>query len=189
MIETHKIQDAVNVLKTGGIIAYPTEFCFGLGCDPQNIKAIERLLSIKQRRKEQGVILIAADVKQINHYADLDAVPDLALIKQTWPGPNTWILPALNSVTNWVKGTHSTIALRIPGYDLCRNLCQEFGGAIVSTSANRHGQESLLDASTVQAEFADQIDFILDAPVQFGAPQTSQKASTIRDAMTGKQLR
>lgn len=186
---SNNIIDAVSALRDGGVIAYPTEYCFGLGCDPQNQKAIERLLNIKQRQKDQGVILIAANIEQVSDYADLDTLPDLDLLSRSWPGPNTWLIPAQDSVSTWVRGTHSTIAMRIPSYAVCRQLCREFGGALVSTSANRHGQESLLNAESVNIEFGDEVDFVLDLPVQFQPSQTSAKASTIRDAITGKQLR
>ena len=189
MTHIQKINNAVSVLRAGGIIAYPAEYCFGLGCDPQNSHAIKRLLAIKRRKKEQGVILIASDLQQINGYADFEKVPDPAAVTQSWPGPNTWVLPAHNAVSNWVKGGHDSVAMRISDYALCRQLCDEFGGAIVSTSANRHGQNSLLDADSVVAEFGNEVDYILDAPVQFHASPTSHTASIIRDAMTGKQLR
>lgn len=183
------IIDAVSILRDGGLIAYPTEYCFGLGCDPQNNKAIERLLNIKQRQKDQGVILIAANIEQVSDYANLESLPDLDLISRSWPGPNTWLIPAQDSVSTWIRGQHSTVAMRIPSYAVCRQLCREFGGAVVSTSANRHGQDSLLDAASVNAEFADEVDFVLDMPIQFRPSQGSAKASIIRDAVTGKKLR
>lgn len=188
MANAKKINDAVTVLRAGGVIAYPTEYCFGLGCDPQNNDAMERLLLIKQRKKEQGVILIAANIKQISDYADLALVPDVESVTQTWPGPNTWVLPVRKTVSDWVKGHHSSIAMRIPAYQLCQDLCSEFGGALVSTSANRHGQESLLTAESVLSEFANDVDYLLDAPIQNASP-VDVKASTIRDALTGIKLR
>jgi len=185
----NKINDAVSALRTGGVIAYPTEYCFGLGCDPQNTQAIDRLLAIKQRQKEQGVILIAANIEQISDYADLSLVPDIARVSESWPGPNTWVLPVKASVSSWVKGDHSSIAMRVSGYDLCQQLCIEFGAAIVSTSANRHGQNALLDAESVLAEFTNEVDYVLDASTQFDPSKTGLKASAIRDAITGEQLR
>lgn len=183
------LSNAVKALQLGGVIAYPTEYCFGLGCDPQNIKAIEKLLKIKQRQKEQGVILIAANIEQVTDYAKLDVIPNFDSIKESWPGPNTWILPAQESVSNWVKGRHSSIAMRISAYDFCQQLCDEFGGAIVSTSANRHGQASKLDAHSVKLEFGDAVDYVCDIPIQFESSADTPKASTIRDAMTGEILR
>jgi L-threonylcarbamoyladenylate synthase len=186
---SNNIADAISALNVGGVIAYPTEYCFGLGCDPKNHSAIARILNIKRRHKEQGVILIAANIEQVSNYADLNLLPDLDLITGSWPGPNTWLLPARDSVTSWVRGSHSSVAMRIPSYALCRQLCYDFEDALVSTSANRHGQNSLLDAESVNLEFGDEIDLILDMPVQHQPSHGTSKASTIRDAITGKQLR
>lgn len=178
------INDAVIALRAGGVIAYPTEYCFGLGCDPTNSAAIERLLAIKQRQAQQGVILIAADLQQVEQWGDLSAAPLRVKIEQSWPGPNTWLLPARESVSEWVRGSHPTIAMRIPDHPVCQNLCQAFGGAIVSTSANRHGQAALLDAASVSADMGDELDYIIQAPV--GA---ATAASTIRSGITGELIR
>ena len=178
------ISNAVDALRKGGVIAYPTEHCFGLGCDPRNHGAIERLLNIKQRKKDQGVILIAETLKQVSDYADLDSVPLIDQVKSSWPGPNTWLLPVNNNVSNWVRGKHETIAMRISSHLVCQQLCNEFAHALVSTSANRHGEDALLNASDVYAEFNDELDYIVDLPVG-GA----SKPSLIRNSLTGEQLR
>ncbi len=179
-----EISNAVNVLRAGGVIAYPTEYCFGLGCDPRNEQALEKLLAIKGRKKDQGVILVAANIDQVADYALLDNVPLLQQVKDSWPGPNTWILPTKPTVSSWVKGLHTSIAMRVSAHPVCQQLCLEFDHAIVSTSANRHGQDALLLASDVLEQFANDLDYIVDLKVG-GADQ----ASTIRDAMSGKQLR
>ena len=179
-----QLTEAVKVLRAGGVIAYPTEYCFGLGCDPRNQASVERLLQIKQRAATQGVILIAADLTQIEDYAELDALTRLAEIQASWPGPNTWLLPTKANVPTWVRGKHTTIAMRIPGHTLSRALCREFGHAIVSTSANRHGQPALLTTEGVVAELGDELDLVVDAPVGGSA-----SASTIRDAISGQILR
>jgi len=99
-----KIKQAVVALNAGGVIAYPTEYCFGLGCDPKNEQAIRRLLKIKQRQPEQGVILIASSVEQLDEYVDLKSSLMVDDVLASWPGPNTWILPARPTVSSWVKG-------------------------------------------------------------------------------------
>lgn len=178
------IRHAVTALRSGGVIAYPTEYCFGLGCDPRNIEAVARLLDIKQRKAEQGVILIAANIEQVSCYAELENLSSLRQITDSWPGPNTWVIPAKPAVSNWLRGMHTSIAMRISDHPVCLSLCREFDHPIVSTSANRHGQEALLTAVDVGQEFADQLDYIVDAPVG-GATQ----ASTIRDAISGQIFR
>ena len=178
------ISNAVDALRKGGVIAYPTEHCFGLGCDPRNHSAIERLLNIKQRKKDQGVILIAETLKQVSDYADLDNVPLIDQVKNSWPGPNTWLLPVNDKVSSWVRGKHKTIAMSISSHLVCQQLCNEFAHALVSTSANRHGEDALLNANDVYAEFNDELDYIVDLPVG-GA----SKPSVIRNSLTGEQLR
>ncbi|MFT6407193.1 MAG: L-threonylcarbamoyladenylate synthase [Arenicella sp.] len=178
------IQHAVAALRSGGVIAYPTEYCFGLGCDPRNTTALARLLKIKQRKKEQGVILIASTIEQISYYAELGDLVRLKEITDSWPGPNTWVLPAKDTVSNWVRGEHCSVAMRISDHAVCLSLCREFGHPIVSTSANRHGRDALLSAADIIEEFADELDYVIDASV--GDATT---ASTIRDAITGQQFR
>ncbi|MGK0375237.1 MAG: L-threonylcarbamoyladenylate synthase [Arenicella sp.] len=178
------LQQAVTALRDGGIIAYPTEYCFGFGCDPRNAQAVGRLLEIKQRKAEQGLILIAADLEQASVYANLNELERLKQITDSWPGPNTWLIPAKESVSHWIRGKHASVAMRISDHPICLSLCHEFGHAIVSTSANRHGQDALLCAADVSREFAQVLDYIVDAPVG-----SATQASRIRDAITGQQLR
>jgi L-threonylcarbamoyladenylate synthase len=179
-----QISNAVSALRSGGVIAYPTEYCFGLGCDPRDTDALGRLLKIKQRKKDQGVILIAADITQVAQYAEMRGLERFDQIENSWPGPNTWVLPAKESVSTWVRGKHSSIAMRVSSHACCLALCDEFGHPIVSTSANRHGQDALLTAADVIKEFGPELDFVVNAPVGDAAA-----ASTIRDAISGEQLR
>jgi len=123
-------------------------------------------------------------IKGLSEYASLDGLSRIDEIIGSWPGPNTWLLPAKDSVSSWVKGTHTSIAIRVSDHVICHSLCLEFGHPIVSTSANRHGHDALLNSDDVAREFSHELDFVLDAPV--GA---SNSASTIRDAITGEKLR
>ena len=178
------IQQAVSVLRADGVIAYPTEYCFGLGCDPRSERAVQRLLEIKRRDKSQGVILIAANSTQVQHYADLDSLASKEQVLASWPGPNTWLLPAKASVSQWVRGDHSTIAMRVPDHALCLALCEEFDHPIVSTSANRHAQPAHLNAKDISVDMGGEVDMIIDASLG-GA----SSASTIRHAISGEILR
>lgn len=179
-----QIEHATEVLIAGGVIAYPTEYCFGLGCDPRNNAAVEKLLAIKRRKAEQGVILIAANLEQVGLYADLAALPKLEHVTSSWPGPNTWLLPALSSVPSNIRGRHTSVAMRIPAHQCCLDLLISYGHPIVSTSANRSGEKEHLSADSVRRDIGVECDFIIDAPVG-GA----LRASVIRDALTGKTLR
>ena len=171
-------------MRQGGVIAYPTEYCFGLGCDPTNREAVKRLLAIKQRSPEQGLIVIAADQPQVELLVDLAGSPQYQEVINSWPGPTTWILPSRSGVSELVTGQYQTLAIRICGLPLARDLCSEFGSAIVSTSANRHKEAPLLTASAVRTELGDDLDYILDASVG-----EATASSQIRDGQSGEYLR
>lgn len=179
-----EVDASIDALRAGGVIAYPTEFCFGLGCDPRDEEALIRLLKIKRRDMSQGVILIAANVAQIESYADLGSLPNKREILASWPGRNTWLLPARSTVPSWITGQHDSVAMRVPDHPLCRQLCEAFGHPLVSTSANRHAEAAHTDVRELRSDLGDQIDVIIDAPLG-GAGA----ASTIRDAISGEVLR
>ncbi|MFT7525131.1 MAG: L-threonylcarbamoyladenylate synthase [Arenicella sp.] len=178
------LSEAVAVLKSGGVIAYPTESCFGLGCDPMNRQAVARILAIKKRAVTQGVILIASDVDQVNAYTDLASAPLLESILASWPGPNTWLLAKRGAVPDWLSGEHTTIAMRVTAHQTSRQLCKSYAAAIVSTSANRHGRPALTDIDSLRSEMGSELDYILDASIG-----SDPAPSLIRDATTGQQLR
>lgn len=179
-----QIEEAVTVLKAGGIIAYPTEAVFGLGCDPRNEAALERLLQIKQRPAHKGLILIAAHFDQLAGYISPLNAEILAHILPTWPGPYTWILPALPEVSPLLRGEHASLAVRISAHPVCQALCQQFNHPIVSTSANPATQTPARDLATLDHYFADQVELALDLPL---GQQTNP--SEIRDALTGQVIR
>lgn len=193
MDTAQQISQAVKMLKAGGVIAYPTEHCFGLGCDPQNKTAVERLLKIKQRKADQGLILVAADLYQVDAYVEfsgsaLISTEQKKLIRESWPGANTWLLPvtsdASKEVTQWVRGKHQSVAMRVSAHQVCMALCREFSGAVVSTSANRHGQPAHLNAADVAMDMKSELDYIIDAPVG-----GDSRPSTIRDGITADLIR
>ena len=175
---------AADVLRSGGLIAYPTEHCFGLGCDPDNEETVERLIELKQRQRSQGVILICGSWQQAEKRVEIDSSPQLEEIQKSWPGPTTWLLPALQKNQDWLSGEHNTLAIRWTAHLTASTLCQIFGGAIVSTSANVHGESALLTHQAVQQEFAGQIDFVLN-----GAVGGDAAPSQIRHGVSGQRLR
>ncbi|HMM56016.1 MAG: Sua5/YciO/YrdC/YwlC family protein [Proteobacteria bacterium] len=180
------LQSAVAALRAGGVVAYPTEAVYGLGCDPHDHAAFERVFALKQRPATQGVLLIAADFAQAEKYIDLARVPAdaLARARATWPGPHTWIFPRAASVPDWIAGSHTGIALRVTAHPLAAALCNAFGGAIVSTSANRHGEAPARTAAQVRSAFGDQLVYILD-----GAVGGQERPTPIRDAISGELIR
>ncbi len=177
---------AAALLRAGGVLAYPTEAVFGLGCDPHDQGAFERLFALKQRPPTQGVLLIAADFAQVAPYIDLNAVSPAVMqqVRSSWPGPNTWVFPRAATVPAWICGNHAGIALRVTAHAPAAALCRVFGAALVSTSANPHGQPPARAAATVEDYFGDALDGVLDAPL---GGQTSP--TTIRDALSGAIIR
>lgn len=181
------LEQAVTVLRDSGVIAYPTEFCYGLGCDPRSRPAVERILAIKQRAVAQGLVLVASNLAQVAAYAQLDGLARYREITETWPGPVTWVLPAQRTTDNWITGQHTSVAVRVSAHPVVAQLCTQFDGAIVSTSANRHGEPALLSSAAVSAEMDAELDFVLAGTIK--AEASGQRASKIFDAISGEQLR
>ena len=176
---------AVTALRAGGVVAYPTEAVYGLGCDPQNCAAFARVFALKRRPPTQGVLLIAADFAQVEKYIDAATPAEaIARVRATWPGPHTWIFPRAPDVPDWIAGAHTGIALRVTAHPLAAALSRAFGGALVSTSANRHGEPPARTANEVRAAFGGEIAYILD-----GAVGGLERPTPIRDALSGAQVR
>jgi L-threonylcarbamoyladenylate synthase len=177
---------AAAALRAGGVVAYPTEAVFGLGCDPRNHAAFDRLFALKQRPPAHGVLLIAADFDQLAPYVDLAATPVEALqrAQASWPGPHTWILPRATGVPAWIAGAHAGIAVRVTAHAPAAALCRAFGGALVSTSANRHGEMPARTAAQLHAAFGDALDAILN-----GSTGGLEQPTPIRDAISGALVR
>lgn len=174
---------ACNAIRTGGVIAYPTEAVYGLGCDPWNEAAVLRILALKQRAVAQGLIVIAAAVEQL---ASLLAplTPEIAArVLPSWPGPVTWLVPAAAECPRWLTGNHATLAVRVTAHPLAAALCER-AGPLVSTSANPHGQPPARDAQTVRSYFPTGLDYVLD-----GAVGDTGRPSEIRDAASGRIIR
>jgi len=130
------LYQVVESLKQGGLIAYPTEGVWGMGCDPANKKAVDNLLSLKGRSVKKGLILIGSEMEHFKPYAELEQFESLLFTK--WPGPHTWVVPA-SSAPEWLTGGKQSIALRMSDHEPVKNLCRNFKSALVSTSANSSG--------------------------------------------------
>ncbi|MDA9558110.1 Sua5/YciO/YrdC/YwlC family protein [Vibrio sp.] len=181
-----KVKAVLQALEEGDVIGYPTEGVFGIGCDPDNIDAIEKLLAIKERPVEKGLILIAANYTQLQPYID-----ELRLSKEniidmqaSWPGPYTWIVPASSKVSKWVSGQFDTVAVRIIEHKGIQELCLAYGKPITSTSANLTGQPPCMTAEDVEEQLGSQL-----GAIYFGKVGGRNNPSEIRDARTGNVLR
>ncbi|MBH1970174.1 MAG: Sua5/YciO/YrdC/YwlC family protein [Moraxellaceae bacterium] len=181
------VETAVSTLKQGGILAYPTEAVWGLGCDPFNQQAVLKLLALKQRPMAKGLILIAANVEQVEPYLQLLSSQERERVIETWQNskqPTTWVVPVNPDFPQWVRGEHLSVAIRVSAHPPVQAVCSAFGGAIISTSANITGQPTALTAEQIVTIFADGIDYIL--PASLGG---QKNPSQIRDARTGAVLR
>lgn len=144
-------------IKRGGVIAYATESCYGLGCDPRNRSAVLRILRMKRRPQGKGLILIGSDVAQFRRFlAPLPAA--LAdRLDEWWPGPNTLLLPAAKSCPRWLRGAHDKLAVRVSAHRDAARLCKQVGMALVSTSANQAGKRPLKSAAACAKAFGAKI--------------------------------
>lgn len=153
MITFSDINLAVKALKDGKILIYPTESMFGIGCDPFNQEAVTKLLTIKQRTEEQGLILIAANWDSVEKLI-LPISDDIyKSVNDSWPGNTTWLFEKSSIVPKWICGQHTTVAVRIPNHKVCLELCNLFDGPIVSTSANIHGKSPCKTKESVIEQF------------------------------------
>ncbi|MCB1874626.1 MAG: Sua5/YciO/YrdC/YwlC family protein [Chromatiales bacterium] len=172
------------VLNAGGVIAYPTEGVYGLGCDPHNPRAVQRLLDLKGREAAKGLILIAADPGQLVSLIQPPSAQLQTALSQTWPGPVTWLLPAAANCPSWLRGRHATLAVRVTAHPLAAELCRAAGGPLVSTSANLSGRVPARSAIGVYRRFGEALDWIVDGPVGGLRGPTE-----IRDGLSGRVIR
>lgn len=179
-----EIEDAAALLRAGGVLAYPTEGVYGLGCDPDHHAAFEKIFALKRRPPEQGVLLIAASIEQARSW--IGAAPEAAFARANaiWPGAHTFVFPRSPRVPEWIAGGHPGIALRVTAHAPSAALCRAFGGPIVSTSANRHGEPPARSAAEIQAIFGDEADGVLDAPLG-----GLDRPTPITDAVSGVIIR
>ncbi len=178
-----RIKQAVKALQQGGVIAYPTEAVYGLGCDPWNKQAVGQLLEIKQRPWQKGLILIAADFNQLQHFIEPVTAEILTQLESTWPGSTTWLLPVRSAIPDYLTGEHDSIAVRVTAHKQTAELCRSFGGAIISTSANVANMRPAKSIRQVRGQLSN-IDYVLS-----GQCSGSDKPSDIRNAVTGEQIR
>lgn len=144
-------------LRNGGLIAYPTEFCYGLGCDPFNVAAVKKLIQLKQRDPDKGLIVIASDIAQLKSILIPLNKVDQERIKQYWPGFYTLIMKVKPTVPQILLGKHQGLALRVSSHQLVQNLCTYLQSPLVSTSANLAQQYPLRDYNQCQQQFSSQV--------------------------------
>lgn len=177
---SNDIDRAATILRQGGIVAYATESVFGLGCDPRNRRAVERLRRIKRRSAGKGFILLAAEPGQLEYFV-VNFPPQ---VLASWPGPCTWLVPVRAGIIPWVTGGSPRIAVRVTAHAQAAALCRAANMAIVSTSANRSGQRPARTRREVVRRFGKLVDYVL--PGRVGG---LRRPTQIIDAATGRVLR
>ena len=178
------VDRAARIVLAGGVVAYPTEAVFGLGCLPDEPAAVRRVLAIKRRRVRKGLLVIAADFAHLEHLVELPRGPMREEILATWPGPVTWVLPARRGVPAWLTGGRATLGVRVTAHPVARALCARAGRALVSTSANVSGRPPCRRLLALRRTLGSAVDYVLAGEVG-----PAPRPTTIRDAATGRTLR
>jgi L-threonylcarbamoyladenylate synthase len=163
---------AAQVVRGGGIIAYPTEAVWGLGCDPFNQDAVNRLCALKQRSLESGLILLAARIEQFAQLLTQVTASEYQRLNESWPGAVTWLVKHNGVVPTWIVGKHPNVALRVTAHLVAAQLCARTG-ILVSTSANVHGSNPATSMQEIEQDFADKVDYIYPGELG-GRAQVSQ---------------
>lgn len=184
MIFNQPLQMAAEILVAGGVIAYPTEGVYGLGCDPFNADAVARILEIKQRPVHKGLILVADSLDRLQPFLQPLSREQRDQLNASWPGPYTWVVPHNGQLPDWVTGGRPSVAVRVSAHPLARALSERSGVPIVSTSANRSGRPSLITSLQVRSALGQDIDCLLH-----GRVQTPGQASQINDLISGHRFR
>lgn len=170
------------MVRAGGVVAYPTEGVFGLGCMPDDADAVIRVLTIKQRSPAAGLILIASDIAQLAGWIEL---PDkFTTLASSLSNPVTWVVPAAAGVPYWILGRHVKLAVRITRHPVAAALCEAVDSPLVSTSANVAGHPPACNVFVVRRTLGHLVDCIVP-----GSCGPSRGPSEIRDLETGKILR
>ena len=183
MVNRWRVLEAAREIRAGAVIAYPTEAVWGLGCDPWNEEAVDRLLAIKNRSVDKGLILVADNIRQFDFLFEDFPQTWIERMASTWPGPNTWLVPHQDLLPEWVTGVHDTVALRVSDHPLVRDLCAQVG-PLISTSANPQGRPAARTRLRVEQYFRGQVDLVLG-----GALGGRKNPSLIRDLVTGDVVR
>lgn len=190
LINELTVNRAASVVHEGGVIAYPTEAVWGLGCDPLDEQACFRLLQIKQRPVEKGMILVAASTDQLSFLLETLSKQEQQQLAQAWQnqtesGPVTFLVPDPTSqIPGWIKGQHSAVAVRVSSHPLVQALCERVGGPVVSTSANLAGRPAIRTRVQLEKQLGHKLDYIL--PGSLGG---AAKPSQIIDLASGRVMR
>jgi len=165
------IHQAVDILAKGGIVVYPTDTNYGIGCDILNKKAIERIYQLKQRNKSKPFSFICSGLKNISHYAKVSNYA-YKTMKRLLPGPYTFILEGSKLVPRIMLTKRKTAGIRVPDHKICLELVRGLGNPIITTSATMPDGSTLNDPSLIHEMFGNRIDLVIDGDTVPGNPSS-----------------
>jgi tRNA threonylcarbamoyl adenosine modification protein (Sua5/YciO/YrdC/YwlC family) len=169
--QNRSIQMAVDVLLKGGIVVYPTDTHYGMGCDIMNKKAIERIYQLKQRNKSKPFSFICSGLKNISHYAKVSNYA-YKTMRRLLPGPYTFILEGSKLVPKIMLTKRKTAGIRVPDHKICLELVKGLGNPIITTSATMPDGSILNDAFLIHDLFKNRIDMVIDGDIVSGKPSS-----------------
>ncbi len=176
-----RTRHAARCLLNGGVVAYPTEAVWGLGCDPENHYAVAKILALKGRDVDKGLILIGSDIAMFEPYLTSTSLEQQQRMSSTWPGPVTWLVPNNGLAPDWITGGQPSVAIRVTAHPVAAALSHLAGRPIVSTSANPQGLPAALSLTKIKAYFGNNLDAIAS-----GLTGGTNKPSEIRDLLSGE---
>lgn len=183
-VNQFRLRYAADALHNAGVVCHPTEAVWGLAALPDDPSAVAKILRIKNRPWQKGLVVVTDRVDRIEQL--LDGLPGSCreAVLTSWPGPATWVLPDRGLFPSWVRGTHQSVAVRVSDHPLTVQLCAAADSCLVSTSANPAGREPARDQVQAQRYFGAKVDYYL--PGRTGA---LAQPTQIRDALSGEILR
>ena len=165
------LNQAVECLRSGGVIVYPTDTTYGMGCDIYNKKGIQRIYQIKQRDKRKPFSFICPDLATIAAYANVSNYA-FKIMKRHLPGPYTFVLEATREVPDLLVTKQRTVGVRIPDNNIALEIVRQLGHPLVTTSANITQQQTYEDPSLIQDNMGSQLDMVIDGGMLSGDPST-----------------
>lgn len=177
--DLEQLGEVGKVIENNGVIAYPTDTIYGLGCNPLSESAVERIYEIKGREEKNPLIILLDSASRLSDWCNV--IPGLAMpLIMKWPAPLTIIMKVKPSLPEFVTRGKDSLAFRVPASNICRKIISAVGGSITSTSVNRSGEPFLNDAAEIEKAFGSKLDAIIEGPT------FEQSSSTIISVAGGK---
>ncbi len=170
--QRERIQQAVDILERDGVIVYPTDTIYGIGCSIYSKKGVERIRRIKGREASKVFSILCADLKDLSRYARNVSNPAYKLMRRMFPGPYTVVLEASREIPRIMHGKRKTIGIRVADNRICQDIVSTLGHPIITTSANRSGEEPGVDPYLIDDSIGTLVDMVIDGGTLFSVPST-----------------